>query len=92
MNVSKLSAALSLIITIAGSVWWASNNIVFAEDFNQYQKQEHIRWLIYDSDQLWRQYRELNGMPDSPLVRQRRAELERLMQRNKDEIKAARGK
>ena len=51
----SVSAALPLI----SGIYWLSTNLVFASDFNVYQKNQEVRWLMYDSDKLWREYSQL---------------------------------
>ena len=90
MNWQRLAAITSVLSIMAGAGWWFVSNVVFAEDFNRFQQQEEIRWLMYDEDRLWREYQELKQMQQTPMVRKRIADIELRLQRTRDEIRALR--
>jgi len=91
MNWQRYAAIASVLSVLAGGGWWFVNNVVFADDFQQFRVEEQIRWLFYDEDRLWREYQSLKDMvPQSPMVLQREHELELRLQRIRDHIQALR--
>jgi len=90
MNWQKYSAIAAILSTIIGGTIWFATHVVFAEDFNQYQGTQELKWAESDADRLWIQYGDAQRYADSPLKKQRMADLERRIQQKNGEIKSLR--
>jgi len=91
MNWQKAGAILAVILPLVSAVWWASTNVVFASDYHHYQSQQKLRWMMYDQNQLWRDYQDVRRIPHkTPTDVERMQQLEHDMKLKRDEINAAR--
>jgi len=74
INWTKLGAILAVLIPLMTGAFWTAQNLVLAEDFSQYQQEQDLRWLRYDSDKLWREYKELKHITSPTEVEKSRLE------------------
>jgi len=56
LNYAKLSAIITILVTLITGTWWFSTNIVLASDFHKYQMTQQVRWLQYDKRAAWQEY------------------------------------
>jgi len=64
MNWQKAGAILSVLIPLMGATWWFSQNVVLAEDFDQFRDEQSVRWLQSDRRDAWQEYVGLRQLPD----------------------------
>jgi len=91
MNWQQFTTATTLVLTLVGATWWGSQNIVFAADYHQYQQRQALRWMMYDQNQLWRNYQDVRRIPHkTPTDIERMQQLEHDMKLKRDEINSIR--
>lgn len=91
MTLSEIKIVIGLVTLIVTSTWWGSQNLVFADPYRQYQQEQAVRWMMYDEQQLYREYREVITIKHkSDIDKQRLADLEHAMILKRDAIRDAR--
>jgi len=92
MSVQKLSAIVAIAATLASGIYWISQNVVWAGDYREHVRASEERWIMYQQDKLWREYRELKSQDLlSPFEKERMAAIERAMRDNDIRLKSLMG-